>query len=447
MNIHQFYDKGLAHASYAIISDNKMAVVDPARDPQPYYDFAKEHNAEIVAVFETHPHADFVSSHREIAEKTGATIYTSKLLGADYTHKTFDDGDELKLGNITLRALNTPGHSPDSISILLLDENGKQHTVFTGDSLFIGDVGRPDLRENVGNMKAKREELAKQMYATTNNVFRKLEKDVVVYPAHGAGSLCGKNLSSDTSSTIGRELETNYALQPMSEEQFVKTLLEDQPFIPKYFGHDVSLNKAGAPNFEESLKQVPRLNKNAVLEKDVLVIDTRPQATYKKGHLQNSINLMEGGKFETWLGSIVGPEEKFYLIAEDEKTLDSVIRKTAKIGYEGNIKGALLAPDNLPETSEETDLQDFKNNPDKYTIVDIRNTGEVKDGKIFDNAIAIPLPELRERLNEIPVDKPVMVHCAGGYRSAAGQSIIEEKTKVNVYDLSEAIKDFSPVNH
>ncbi|MDX5443247.1 MAG: MBL fold metallo-hydrolase, partial [Hymenobacteraceae bacterium] len=404
MNIHQFYDKGLAHASYAIISDNKMAVVDPARDPQPYYDFAKEHNAEIVAVFETHPHADFVSSHREIAEKTGATIYTSKLLGADYTHKTFDDGDELKLGNITLRALNTPGHSPDSISILLLDENGKQHTVFTGDSLFIGDVGRPDLRENVGNMKAKREELAKQMYATTNNVFRKLEKDVVVYPAHGAGSLCGKNLSSDTSSTIGRELETNYALQPMSEEQFVKTLLEDQPFIPKYFGHDVSLNKAGAPNFEESLKQVPRLNKNAVLEKDVLVIDTRPQATYKKGHLQNSINLMEGGKFETWLGSIVGPEEKFYLIAEDEKTLDSVIRKTAKIGYEGNIKGALLAPDNLPETSEETDLQDFKNNPDKYTIVDIPNTAEHKHGKNIEKAIAIPLPELRERLNEIPVD-------------------------------------------
>ncbi|WP_242927411.1 MBL fold metallo-hydrolase [Pontibacter vulgaris] len=447
MIIEQFYDKGLAHASYAIVSEGKMALVDPARDPQPYYEFAKDNNADIVAIFETHPHADFVSSHLEIARKTGASIYVSKLLGADYEHKTFDDGDELKLGKLTLRALNTPGHSPDSVTILLLDEHGKQHAAFTGDALFVGDVGRPDLRENVGNMTAKREELAKQMYQTTNNVFKKLNEDVLVYPAHGAGSLCGKNLSSDTYSTIGREKSTNYALQDMSEADFVKTLLEDQPFIPKYFGHDVTMNKAGAAGFEESIKAVPHLDSNSKLEEGILIVDTRPQAKYKQGHLPNSINIQEGGKFETWLGSIVGPNEKFYLIAENADVLNSVIRKSAKIGYEGNIKGALLPPAVLPQTSAQTNLDDFTSNPDKYTIVDIRNTGEVKAGKIFENAITIPLPELRERKNEIPQDKPVMVHCAAGYRSAAGQSILEEVFKTKVYDLSDAITTFAQVTH
>ncbi|NDK56688.1 rhodanese-like domain-containing protein [Pontibacter fetidus] len=447
MKIEQFYDKGLAHASYAILSEGKIALVDPARDPQPYYDFAKEHNAAIVAVFETHPHADFVSSHVEIAKKTGATIYVSKLLGADYEHQSFDDGDELKLGKLTLRALNTPGHSPDSVTILLLDEQGKQHAAFTGDALFVGDVGRPDLRENVGNMTAKREELARQMYHTTNNVFKKLNEEVLVYPAHGAGSLCGKNLSPDTFSTIGREKSTNYALQDMSEGDFIKTLLEDQPFIPKYFGHDVSMNKAGATSFEESIKAVPRLAPDATLEEGILIVDTRPQAQYKQGHLPNSINIQEGGKFETWLGSIVGPGETFYLIAENEAVLNSVIRKSAKIGYEGNIKGALLTPAILPEKSQPTNLADFTNNPGKYTIVDIRNNGEVKAGKIFQNAVTIPLPELRERMHEIPQDKPVMVHCAAGYRSAAGQSILEQSFTVPVYDLSDAINSFAAVAH
>lgn len=446
MKIEQFFDKGLAHASYAIISEGQMALVDPARDPQPYFDFAKANNAEIVAIFETHPHADFVSSHLEIAQKTGATIYVSKLLGADYEHQAFDDGDEVKLGKLTLKALNTPGHSPDSVTILLLDENGKQHAAFTGDALFVGDVGRPDLRENVGNMTAKREELARQMYHTTNNVFKKLNEEVLVYPAHGAGSLCGKNLSSDTFSTIGREKKTNYALQDMSEDEFIKTLLEDQPFIPKYFGHDVTLNKAGARSFEESIAAVPRLAQDATLEAGILVVDTRPQATFKKGHKPNSINIQEGGKFETWLGSIVSPNEQFYLIAETEEVLNSVIRKAAKIGYEGNIKGALLTPAELPQTSLETDLNDFRQNPDNYTIIDIRNNGEVKAGKIFESAITIPLPELRERKNEIPQDKPIMVHCAAGYRSAAGQSILEEEFSVPVYDLSDAINSFQKVN-
>ncbi|RYY10292.1 MAG: MBL fold metallo-hydrolase, partial [Cytophagaceae bacterium] len=317
MQIQQFYDKGLAHASYAVRAGRQMAVIDPGRDPQPYYDFADEHDAEIVAVLETHPHADFVSSHLEIARETDATIYCSKLTGATYPHKTFDDGDRLKLGTVELHALNTPGHSPDSISILLLDEAAQTRAVFTGDTLFVGDVGRPDLREDATGGQT-REELAAQLYRSTRQKLMALPGTTRVYPAHGPGSLCGKTTSPDLDSTITKELATNYALQPMSEAEFIKVLLADQPFVPKYFGHDVQLNKRGAPNFEDSIRAVPRLLSGTALAPGVLLLDTRPAARFRAGHLPGAINLLDGGKFETWLGSVVGPTEKFYLLADTQ---------------------------------------------------------------------------------------------------------------------------------
>lgn len=443
MKIEQFYDKGLAHASYAIISEGKMAVIDPERNPEQYYKLAKDQSATIVAIIETHPHADFVSSHAEISEKTGATIYVSRLVAADYSHKSFDEGDELKIGKITLKAINTPGHSPDSISIVLIDENGKEHSVFTGDTLFIGDVGRPDLRETAGSLHAKREQLAAQMYDSTREKLMTLPDDTLVYPAHGAGSLCGKNLSADLVSTIGREKRENYALQEMGKEEFVSLLLKDQPFIPKYFGYDVALNKKGAEGFENSISKVSRIDRNEKLRDDVLVVDTRLQTKFRKGHLKGAINLMDGAKFETWLGSVVGPDEKFYLVAENEAMLESVIRKTAKIGYERNIVAALLNPDHANETSSEFNLDDFSSNMSKYTVVDIRNENEERH-VTFKNSIRIPLPELRERRKEIPTDKPVVVHCAGGYRSAIGASILQKQLEnVTVYDLGDDIKKFS----
>src|SRR6202000_672942 len=286
MIIHQFYDKGLAHASYAVIRLGKMVVIDPARDPQPYYDFASFNNADIIGVVETHPHADFVSSHLEMHQATGATIYVSKLLGAEYPHETFDDGDTIQLADIKLKAMNTPGHSPDSICILLQDENGNDKAVFTGDTLFAGDVGRPDLRENAGNITAAKEELARQLYHSTREKLMTLPHDVVVYPAHGPGSLCGKNISPDLESTIGRELRENYALQLMDELKFVKTLTTDQPFMPKYFGQDVELNKKGAPAFKESIDAVARIERNAELEGGILVIDTRPKKDFRSGHVK-----------------------------------------------------------------------------------------------------------------------------------------------------------------
>ncbi|MFC3416978.1 MBL fold metallo-hydrolase [Algoriphagus hitonicola] len=448
MNIQQFYDEGLAHASYAILSEGKVALVDPGRNPQPYYDFAEANAAKIVAVIETHPHADFVSSHLEFHQNEGATVYISKLVGADYPHTGFDEGQSFQMGKVSFHALHTPGHSPDSISILLKDENGKDHALFSGDTLFIGDVGRPDLREKAGNMTAQREELAKMMYFTVQDKLKPLADDVIVYPAHGAGSLCGKNLSDARQSTIGEQRASNWAFGDLDEKTFVKGLLEGQPYIPKYFGYDVDLNKKGAPAYQRSISQVSIWPEGSKLPEGALVIDSREQDKFRKGHLPGAINIMNGGKFETWLGSIVGPEEKFFLVADSAAELEILIFKAAKIGYEQLIKGAVVNPAGMTETENRFEVDKFKSNPDAYTIVDIRSKDEHKNSPIFEQSLNIPLHELRERTGEIPTQKPVVVHCAGGYRSAAGSSIVAGALQnVEILDFSEAIKDFQEEVH
>lgn len=442
MIIHQFEDKNLAHYSYAIVSKGQMAVVDPARDPQPYYDFARSQEAKIIAVIETHPHADFISSHLEIQKTTGATIYVSKLLGAEYPHQTFDEGEAIVLGNITLKALNTPGHSPDSISVVLLNEAGNEHSVFTGDTLFIGDCGRPDLRESAGAITAAREDLARQMYHSLRNKLMKLQDRVLVYPAHGAGSLCGKGLSKQNVSTVGAEKMGNWSLAPMTEAQFVKDLLADQPFVPKYFPYAVGINKRGADNFKESISRVKRAE--APQDSGITIIDTRPERLFKKSHRKGAINLMRDTKFETWLGSIVNPGEPFYLITESEEALTELIERIARVGYESQIAGVSVVSNAGPSEMNVFDPELLRKAEHAFTILDIRNPSEVKVSKIFEHAIHIPLYELRERVGEIPTDRPVVVHCAGGYRSAAGSTIVRSALhgSVPVFDLSEAVKTF-----
>lgn len=445
MNIKQFEDKPLAHYSYAILSGNLMALVDPARNPAPYYKYAEENNAKIVAVFETHPHADFVSSHLQIHKETGATIYTSKLVGAAYPHSAFDDGSKFKMGSITFSAINTPGHSPDSITIYATDDNGN-HVAFTGDTLFIGDVGRPDLREKAGNMKAKREDLAKAMYHTLQNKYTGLPDETVVYPAHGAGSLCGKNMGSDSSSTLGNERISNWAFKKQTEEAFVNHILSDQLFIPSYFGFDVDLNKKGAANLEKTLGTVPFLFGVSSVKDGVTTVDTRDANDFKKGHLPNSINIMartDDDKIETWLGAIVQPNEPFYLIVNKFQDRRNVLERVSKIGYEKQIKAVVTLSNSLPQSSDQLDFSSFKKNQEDYTIVDVRNRSEFQNEQYFENAINIPLNELRASLDEIPTKKPIAVHCAGGYRSAAGSSIIEKELKgTKVYDISEKINEF-----
>ncbi len=442
MEVKQFYDEALAHGSYAIVSQGQVALIDPGRDPKPYLAFAREYKAEIVAVFETHPHADFVSSHLEFHEKHGATVYVNGKFGASFPHKVLNHGDAVKLGLITLRALFTPGHSPDHNSYLLLDEHHQPHTVFTGDSLFVGDVGRPDLREEIGNVRAKREALAQQMYRTINEVFKRLEDQVVVFPAHGAGSLCGKNMSSETSSTIGAQKEQNWAFSVPSESQFVQQLLEKPPFIPQYFPYNVELNRAGLPPLEDSLRGIPALT-DKPLEAGLPVVDVRSEALFKQGHFPGALNIQENGKFETWLGTLIMPKKPFYLVADHENQLHRAVHRAAKIGYESQIKGTLIAPDHLPERSPTLDLAHFAENPNAYTIVDIRNASEADGHQLFKKAIRIPLPELTQRLTEVATDKPVVVHCAGGYRSAAGASLLAaNQWPTEVYDLGERVKTY-----
>lgn len=448
MKIEQFEDKNLAHYSYAVLSECKREIVliDPARDPKPYYDYADRHESKIIGVIETHPHADFVSSHLQIQHETGAKIFASKLMNPDYSFIPFDEGAVLEVGKVKFKVMNTPGHSPDSISIVL-EHQGKDKAVFTGDTLFIGDCGRPDLREKGEDLGLKREELAKKMYSSLRNKLMLLDDQVIVYPAHGAGTLCGKALSKANSGSIGTEKATNWSLQDMPESEFIKELTADQPFIPKYFPYNVDLNETGAPVLKDSLdkvivgQKVDDLKKASVLDNHVTIVDTRNSTAYKRKHLKNSINIMDGEKFETWLGALVTPGDKFYLAAENEDALKLLKERTAKIGYEPFIKEAFVL-DFGTEQSAELDFEDFKEHPLAYTIVDIRNQPEAESQPAFHGSINIPLPELSNRVNEIPTNKPIVVHCAGGYRSAAGSSLLENKLNVKVFDLSDRIKEF-----
>ena len=450
MHIKQFEDKNLAHYSYAIMSDfeKKIVLIDPARNPKQYFDYAKQNGAQITGIIETHPHADFVSGHLELHETTGATIYTSRLLHALYPHQTFDEGQYIQLGKIKLSAINTPGHSPDSISIVL-EHDGRRKAVFTGDTLFIGDCGRPDLRPNAGDAQVAATKLAKQMYHSLRDKLMPLNDDVIVYPAHGEGTLCGKALSNASSSTIGEEKKTNWSLKEQTEEEFVKELLNEQPFVPAYFSFNVELNKEGASSFEKGTNSVkigePVTNKNIAnrLNKDLWIIDVRDEKEYKRGHMAHSINLMQEEKFETWLGSIIKPNEHFYIAGSDEKSLKEMIERAAAIGYEAQVEEAFVLKYS-EVIQEQIDLKKFKERKDDYTIIDVRNTLEVKENKIFENSLVFPLGKLRDKIDKIPTDKPIVVHCASGFRSAAASSFLQSKlnSKVKVFDLGEAIKDF-----
>lgn len=424
MEIKQFENKALSQYSYAILSDEQSVIlIDPVRDIRPYLKYADDNKALITAVIETHPHADFISGHLELHQHTRAVIYCSSQLEASYPHQPFDEAQSIISGLLTLTAINTPGHSPDSISILLTYK-GKDQAVFTGDTLFIGDCGRPDLRENTGTHKALRMELARQMYHSLREKLMVLPDDVIVYPGHGAGTLCGKDLRDANQSTIGDEKQNNWSLQDMGPEQFVNTLLQDQPFIPQYFPYDVEVNRQGAPALQPALSGIRIIKPGMNFIPEEIVIDIRPAASFKEGHFSGAFNLMLDGKFETWLGAILPPGELFYLQAADTMSLSQAMERAAKIGYEPFIKAGLIMQSG-PEKQTPFDLEYFRQHTGEYTIIDVRNTSEVKKKKLFDHAINIPLPELRMRLQEIPLDKPIAVHCAGGYRSAAASSILE----------------------
>jgi hydroxyacylglutathione hydrolase len=441
--VEQFEDKGLAHFSYAVIADKKMIIIDPQRNPQVYYDFANQHQAKIMGVIETHPHADFVSSHLEIHHQHKVPIYASRLTRSKYPATAFDEGDIIRLSDtVGLRAMFTPGHAPDHIAAVLFDNSGDK-IVFSGDALFLGDVGRPDLLDFSKESDRQRIHLAGLMYDTVHNKFAKLDDAVIVYPSHGAGSLCGKSIRKAASSTIGYEKQTNYAFESRTKEEFIQLLLSDQPFIPKYFAYDVALNAEGAPALYASLEKISFLPRNFQPASEALIVDTRPPAIFKSSHLKNAINIQASGQFETWLGTLVSPSSAFYLLAADELSLHTAVRRAAAIGYEANIKGAFIYDARNGEQSHAFDANSFDPKAGQYTMIDVRTAKEVRKQPVFAQSINIPLQELPDRLKEIPTGKPVLVYCASGYRSSTGASIVQKEfPSIDVFDLGPQVSHY-----
>ncbi|WP_312398569.1 MBL fold metallo-hydrolase [Sphingobacterium sp.] len=441
--VRQFEDEGLSQFSYAILVDKKIVLVDPARDPRPYYAYAKEQGANIIAVVETHLHADFVSSHLEIQQDLKVPVYVSKLAQASYPHTAFDDGDILRISDrIVLYAINTPGHSSDSISLLLKD-NEHDVAIFSGDAVLIGGVGRPDLRKYSGDQVAQREKLARQLYHTINENYAKLADHVLLYPAHGAGSLCGNALKGAKQSTIGEERKQNFAFQKQSENEFVQLILRDRLPIPEYFPYNVALNRTGAPPLLAALSSISFIPADRVQDSVSKMIDTRQAGQFRHSHFSQAINIPERNKSESWIATFVAPKESFYLVVDTKEQGQVQLEKVAKIGYEQFVKAVVLFGDYAGQQSAKLDQVAFDRAPVEYFILDVRTAEEAKAGSAFKGAHNIPLAQLKQRIADLPLDKTIVVHCASGYRSAIASSLISVSLpKARVWDLAEHIKEY-----
>ena len=435
MYFKQFYLGCLAHASYMIGSDGEAAVVDPRRDVDSYIDEAREHGLEIKHVLETHLHADFVSGHHELAKRTGAKIYFGAKAGAKFDHVPVREGDEIRMGHVVLRFLETPGHTPESVSILLIDREVSDvpKAVLTGDTLFIGDVGRPDLL----GAKMSAQELAGMLYDSLHDKLLALPDSVEVYPAHGAGSLCGRNISSETSSTIGQQRQFNYALRPMPKEEFVRMMTTDLPEAPAYFARDVAINRDGATELTDLPEPAALAARDveALQKKGAIVLDTRPAAQYGTGHVPGSLNIGLSGQFASWAGALISPTTPIVLVSEEEEQVREARTRLARVGIEnvaGYLAGGILEwhRAGLPlATMEQVSVEELDariREGQVGRVVDVRRPGEWQAGHIAD-AVHAPLASLAAAAGTLPKDQPVAVVCQSGYRSSIATSILEQQ--------------------
>jgi len=434
----QFYLPCLAHASY-ILGDEETGVavvVDPQRDIDQYLAFAAEHNLEIKHVFLTHLHADFVAGHLELRARVGATIYLGAEAKADYPFVPLKDSDALEFGGVRLQTLETPGHTPESISIAVYDSAvsaTKPYAVLTGDTMFVGDVGRPDLRVALGWAAA---DLGKMLYDSLHKKLMTLPDECLVYPAHGAGSLCGKAISKETVSTIGEQRKFNYALQPMSREEFVELVTADQPEAPAYFTYDAVLNSQERQTLDEALKRelVP-LTLDRVLELQAAgaqVLDTRDANEFAAAHLAGSINVGLVGQYATWAGTVLNHTDPIVIIADPGSENESAIR-LGRIGFDhvaGFLKDGLESLKARPELTHTTEhlsagyaaeLLDSKEAP---LILDVRSPRE-REQRFISGSVGIPLSHLAEGMARLPKDRALVVYCAGGYRSSIAASLLK----------------------
>lgn len=438
MYFKQFYLSCLAHASYLIGSEGEAVVVDPQRDVDQYIDEANAQGLKIRYVIETHLHADFVSGHRELAARTGAEIVFGEKAGATFPHRAVQDGDELNIGRVKLRIIETPGHTPESICVLITDTeiSDQPQKVLTGDTLFIGDVGRPDLAGGKGYTPQM---MAAMMYETLHDKLLKLDDAVEVYPAHGAGSMCGKNLSKETSSTIGQQRKFNYALQPMTKEQFMQMMTAELPEAPAYFPKDAEINRRGALPLNE-LPRIAALRPAEVLDlakSGGVILDVRSAGDFGTGHISGSLNIGLGGQFASWAGTLIPIDAAIALVANSEEKAKEAQMRLARVGLE-NVKGFLAGSVEGWQASgfevasvQQIDVAQLKKlietRPD-LQVLDVRRPAEYESGHA-PRALTAPLTNLREALPGLPLNpsQTTAVICAGGYRSSSATSILQPK--------------------
>ncbi|ELR71270.1 Metallo-beta-lactamase family protein [Fulvivirga imtechensis AK7] len=445
MHIEQLYTNCLAEAAYYIESEGEVAIIDPLRETKPYLQIAAERGAEIKYIFETHFHADFVSGHIDLSHQTGAKIIYGPNADTDYEIYQAKDGEVFQLGKITLQALHTPGHTPESTCYLLKDEQGKDYAIFTGDTLFVGDVGRPDLLDGV----MTKEELAGMMYDSLNSKIKPLADNVIVYPAHGPGSACGKNIGKETFSTIGVQKKMNYALQDMSKEEFIDKVTDGMLPPPKYFFEDARINKSGYQPIETVISK----NKSALdtdkfkqyLNDGALILDTRMPGDFEKGFIKGSINIGLNGQYAVWVGTLININDPLILVTEPGKEEEAVLR-LARIGYEnvkGFLKGGIEAWVEPLERIQSIEPEKVASRIKKGSVVlDVRKHGEFNTAHIKD-ALFITLAEMPDNLSGLDKEKDYLVHCAGGYRSMIAASIMKKegfKNPINVYGGFGAIQ-------
>ena len=447
MYVQQIYTNCLAQAAYYIEYGKEAAIVDPLRNPEPYIQLAKERGATIKYVLETHFHADFVSGHIDLSEKTGASIVFGPDATPGYKAYIATDGELLKLGNGYIKVLHTPGHTIESACYLILDESEKPQAVFTGDTLFIGDVGRPDLMS--GNLG--KEVLADKLFDSLDKKIKTLADDIIVYPGHGAGSACGKNISSDSQSTIGREKQFNYALKLKGKEEFIKAVTSGQPDIPQYFFTDATINKQGATSFDEVLKKdmvgLSVQQFNAFRQQGVVVLDTRSAVDFADGFVPGSINIGLGGDFAVWAGTLLSPKTPLLLVAEPGKEGEA-IERLLRIGYDhisGYLQGGIhawLADNRKMDSIPTIDSQDIERmiDEDSYYLLDVRNRREVAKDRIA-GSMHVPLTELAERSKSLSLSKDTkwLIYCAGGYRSMIAASYLKHEGFTSVANVKGGI--------
>jgi rhodanese-related sulfurtransferase/glyoxylase-like metal-dependent hydrolase (beta-lactamase superfamily II) len=437
MILRRYYLGCLAHASYLVADrvGGMAAVVDPQRDIEQYVADADELECSIGHVFLTHMHADFIAGHVELRDRVGATIHLGAKASAEYPYTPMADGDEVRLGKVRLSVLQTPGHSPESISILVFDPEHSAvdpYAVLTGDTLFIGDVGRPDLRASLG---WSAEQLGSMLYDSLHDKLLPLPDETLVYPAHGAGSLCGKNLSTDTVSTIGEQRNHNYALQPMSRERFVEIVTADQPDTPAYFTYDAVLNSRERPTLDDALgRQLRALALDELLDQvqgGAQLLDTRDQADFEGAHIRGALNIGLGGSFVTWCGTILDHERPVVLVAEPGREVEAATR-LGRIGFDnvaGYLAGGMQQLDHAEEFVVRTERITAGSAAEQLAwspgplLLDVRTTPEWNEAHI-DGSLNLPLPRLVERLAELPPDRPLIVYCASGYRSSIATSLL-----------------------